>query len=161
MQICHPIPTCHLQAAAALWWRSFGIGPGVPAASAERGVVAIDADGGLAGVMGLRDADGGFMPVGRGLARILYRPAPPTADLVIDGIVAAPRRQGVGHALIAEAERITRRRGRCGLRAEVQLRNAAARAFYARLGFLEERRGRFGWPWSGRVVVLRKPLAAF
>lgn len=158
MQILCPIPDAILPRAGGLWWKHFG-GCGRPRGfRAGNGVVALSANG-VAGVMGLRDHEGGFAMAGPGLAALLFRPAPPTADLVIDGIVTQPRRQGTGRLLLAHAEAQARLRGRPGLRAEVAARNRGAVLFYRSQGFSEECRGRFGWPWTGMVLVLRKPVA--
>lgn len=164
MRICHPIPDQSLPDAARLWCARFSAGLGRRRARASHAIVALSAQGQVIGVAGLRDEAGGFLADGpkmgvMALAALLYRPAPPTGDLVIDGITAALRRRGVGRALIAKAGQIAHARGRAGLRAEVRLRNFDALAFYRALGFAEETRGRFGWPWSGVVVVLRRPLS--
>lgn len=158
LRICHPVPDSLVPVAAQMWWHEFGLGWRVPAVSAAHGVVALDPTSGIVGVMGLRDGKGGFVQGESRLAGLMFRPAPATADLVIDGIVVSKGRRGIGGALIAEAARIAWRQGRPGLRAEVRLANRAACAFYAGLGFTDETRGHFGWPWSGRVAVLRLPL---
>ena len=49
-----------------------------------RGLVALDGRDRVLGVMGLRDAQGGFWRQDGGWRDWLYRPAPPTGDLVID-----------------------------------------------------------------------------
>lgn len=158
MQILSPIPVDALSVAAALWWH--GIGPGwprgVPRVRASHGIVALRADGQVLGVAGLRDASGGFllrMPL---LARLAFRAAPGTADLVIDGIVVREPGRGIGRQLIARAEVAARRGGHPGLRVEVAASNRRARGFYRRLGFVESGRGRYGWPWSGEVLILRR-----
>lgn len=159
-----PIPDALLAEAAALWWR--GVGPGwprrPPPVRAAQGIVAqAEGDGRVLGVAGLRDGSGGFAaqtppPIG-----LMFRAAPPTADLVLDGIVARHPRQGIGRALVAAALARARETGHPGLRAEVEARNRAACAFYGRLGFQEVGRGRYGWPWSGQVLVLRRPVAGW
>ena len=156
MQILSPIPDPLLPAAGRLWWRHFG-NPliRVRGFSAANGAVALRGRQ-VAGVIGWRDHQGGFLQGGSGLVALLYRPAPPTADLVIDGIAVACPREGLGRALIARAEAEARTRQRLGLRAEVAARNAAALAFYGDLGFQEQGRGRFGWPWTGQVLLLGK-----
>ena len=146
--------------AGRLWRRHFGhIGLG--GCKAEKGAVAVSA-GQVQGVIGFRDHRGGFAQPGRGalvaLAEMLYRPAPSTADLVIAGIAVRRPRCGYGRALIAQAVTQAQLRGRAGLRAEVALRNRRALAFYRKLGFVEEGRGRYGWPWTGIVVILRRPV---
>ncbi|MFV0384177.1 GNAT family N-acetyltransferase [Paracoccus sp. (in: a-proteobacteria)] len=159
MQISDPIPAHILPEAAGLWCAAFADRRAARRARASHGIAAMRA-GRVAGVAGLRDETGGFLAEGRSVVGLLYRAAPPTADLVIDGIVVRDRRLGVGRALVEAAEQAARTRGRGGLRAEVRLKNRGALAFYRQLGFHEETRGRFGWPWSGVVVVLRKPLGA-
>ena len=42
--------------------------------------------------------------------------------------------------------------------AEVEIRNTRALAFYAAVGFAEIGRGSFGWPWSGPVALLHRPV---
>lgn len=146
--------------AGRLWRRHFGhIGLG--GFDAANGGVAVGA-GRVLGVIGFRDHRGGFAQPGRGvsaaLAGAIYRPAPATADLVIDGIAVRRPRCGHGRALMEAAVAQARARGRAGLRAEVALRNRGALAFYRKLGFVEEARGRYGWPWTGIVVILRRPV---
>jgi GNAT superfamily N-acetyltransferase len=160
VKIASPIPAGYLIPAAQLWWAAFAppLSPGPPLVRACHGIAAIDGAGRLGGVAGLRDAGGGFLAGLPLAARLLYRAAPATADLVIDGIVAARRGQGVGRALVENASHAARRSGHPGLRAEVEVRNHAGMAFYAALGFAEIGRGRFGWPWSGPVALLRRPV---
>ncbi|MDO5705884.1 MAG: GNAT family N-acetyltransferase [Paracoccus sp. (in: a-proteobacteria)] len=158
-----PIPDDLLPQAAAMWWAAFGraarpLWPGrVPEADGTRGLVAVDG-GRVVGVTGLRDAGGGFLQVSPDLLAPLFRAAPPTADLVIDGIMVDPmlRRGGVGCAMIGLAARLAAERGHSGLRAEVALRNDGAVAFWRAMGFAETARGRFGWPWGGQVLVMRR-----
>lgn len=160
MQIAHPIPDRHLADAARLWAGAFAppLGAGRPRLRACHGIAAIGANGHLGGVVGMRDHRGGFLADPPWLARILYRAAPPTADLVIDGIVVDDRRQGIGRALLDRAAQAASQAGRPSLRAEVEVRNTAAMAFYAATGFVEIGRGFFGWPWSGPVAILQRPV---
>lgn len=162
MQIFAPIPDPLRADAARLWWRSFGrdarlMGGRRSGIDHSRGAVAVRG-GRIAGVIGLRDGAGGFAPPSRGPLALIFRPAPPTADLVIDGICVdrAMRRTGTGAALIQSALAQARRAGRPGLRAEVAASNRAALAFYRKAGFVEIGRGRYGWPWVGQVVMLRR-----
>ncbi|MFN3525696.1 MAG: GNAT family N-acetyltransferase [Paracoccus sp. (in: a-proteobacteria)] len=159
MQILTPIPAALLPESFALWRSRFSpVGQG--RICPGHGIVAVDKAGRLAGVMGLRDAAGGFwQPLRRPGWMLLFRACPPTADLVIDGIVAARLRGGAGRALIAAGLAEAGRRGHPGLRAEVQTRNRAALNFYRALGFVEVARGRYGWPWGGTVAVMRLPVA--
>nr|WP_241865448.1 GNAT family N-acetyltransferase [Paracoccus salsus] len=155
----NPVPASLLPEAAALWWRGVWPGPWLrppPPMRASHGIAALDAAGGVAGIAGLRDAGGGFLVSMPWLARLAFRPAPPTTDLVIDGIVVRTVRRGTGRALIAAADAHARAHGHTGLRAEVEASNRVALAFYLRLGFVEMHRGRFGWPWSGQVLILRR-----
>lgn len=147
----------------------------------EAAVLALDPTkkglaGELVGMLGLRDAGGGFLALDRKVlqkvfgpsagallwqAGWLYRAAPQTADMVIDGIVVADgwRRQGVGARLIAQARQQALQRGYPGLRAEVAARNHAAVAFYAGLGFAPCGSCQMGWPWlrrrGGAVRIMR------
>ena len=160
MQITSPIPDRLLDDAARLWWAAFAppFSGTPPLARACHGIAAIGADGRLAGVAGLRDGQGGFLADSPWLARAFYRAAPPTADLVIDGIVVDGPRRGVGRALLDRAAQAARQAGHPGLRAEVEVRNTAALAFYAATGFVQVAQGRYGWPWSGLVAVLHRPV---
>ena len=120
------------------------------------GMVALDDTGGVAGVIGLRDAQGGFpaaTPLG---ARIAFRAAPATADLVVDGIVVRDARQGIGSALLRQALVRAASAGHPGLRAEVRVQNSGAMEFYRAMGFVPVAQGRFGWPWTGQVAILRR-----
>ncbi|MBK4216543.1 GNAT family N-acetyltransferase [Paracoccus caeni] len=159
MQIRSPIPEEHRDAAALLWWQSFGTGlrrRTPPEIRPAHGIAAIDRQGTLAGVMGLRDDQGGFLVARPSIIGLLYRPAPPTSDLVVDGIVSARPRQGAGRAMMTEGLDRARAAGRPGLRVEVQASNRTAIAFYASLGFVEIARGGYGWPWTGPVMVMRR-----
>lgn len=160
MQILTPVPDRHLRGAASLWGRHFAP-PGTLAPLRLRAchaIAAIGPDDRLHGVAGFRDECGGALAGLPWLARHLFRPAPPTGDLVIDGIAVASPRRGVGRALLDRAGRIARTAGRPGLRAEVEIRNAPAMEFHAAMGFVEIARGPFGWPWSGPVAILHKPV---
>ncbi|SCY79337.1 GNAT family N-acetyltransferase [Paracoccus tibetensis] len=160
VQIVSPIPAAHLPAAARLWWAHFGRARRPPPPMRpDHGIAALDAEGRVAGVLGLRDGSGGLLTDEAAAGwPWLYRAAPETADLVIDGVAVNRLRSGAGRALVQRASAEARRRGRPGLRAEVRLRNEAALAFWRSLGFVEVTRGRYGWPWSGRVVVMRLAL---
>lgn len=160
MQITTPIPDSHLGPAARLWERHFGppLGSGRLRLRACHAIAAIGEDGRLLGVAGFRDHDGGVLDQVPLLARHLFRAAPPTDDLVIDGIAVIMPRGGVGRALMDRAARIARGAGRPGLRSEVQAGNLSAMAFHAATGFSEIGRGRTGWPWSGPVAILRRPV---
>ncbi|MBC9247807.1 hypothetical protein H4P12_14090 [Paracoccus sp. 11-3] len=99
MQIASPIPAAYLTDATRMWWRSFGprrLQRRLPSVCPAHGVAAIDGRGELAGIMGLRDSDGGFLLTQSLAVRWLYRAAPPTGDLVIDGIVTRNRRAAPG-----------------------------------------------------------------
>lgn len=162
MRILTPIPDAHLPEAARLWWDSFGRaarpfgGPGQ--ADPARGVAALGDDGRVIGVLGLRDAGGGFFDLPPGWLDRLYRAAPATDDLVIDGVAVLPgaRRAGVGRALVSAASARARAMGRPGLRAEVLARNRAALGFWTALGFHLIGRGRAGWIWNGPILMLRQ-----
>lgn len=160
VQITSPIPDRLLDEAARLWWRAFAppVSAGMPPVRACHGIAAIGEGGRLAGIAGLRDGRGGFLADTPWLARAFYRAAPPTADLVMDGIVVDGPRRGVGRALLERAALVARQAGHSGLRAEVEVRNTAAMGFYAATGFAEIGRGAFGWPWSGPVAVLHRPV---
>lgn len=153
--VLHPIPEPLLGPAADLWRAHFGSSVWPRRVSAAHGLVALDATGAVTGVMGLRDGAGGFALGHPPTPGWLFRAAPPTADLVIDGLAVAGLRQGSGRALVAGAVRVALEAGRPGLRAEVRARNRVALAFYGALGFTPEGCGRYGLPWSGRIYLLR------
>lgn len=161
--IHHPVPADLLPAVAQMWWSAFAppfARAAAPAVRADHAIVEIDGRPGIAGVIGLRTGDGGFLRHVPVMARLLFRAAPPTSDLVIDGILARERRTGTGRRLIAAADMFARQGGYPALRAEVQAGNHEALAFYDALGFSSVGSGRFGWPWSGRIVILRREVAA-
>lgn len=118
-------------------------------------MVAVGPWGQVLGVIGLRDAKGGVAAGALPAPGWLFRPAPPTGDLIIDGLAVTDPRRGTGRALVAEALDRARRTRHPGLRAEVRARNHDALAFYGSLGFAEEGCGRYGLPWWGQVRVLR------
>lgn len=103
-------------------------------------------------------AGAGFWPTRPGWRGPSIARRRPTADLVMDGIVVDGPRRGVGRALLERAALVARQAGHSGLRAEVEVRNTAAMGFYAATGFAEIGRGAFGWPWSGPVAVLHRPV---
>jgi len=187
-RIAQGVPPALRRAAAALYWRHFGrqiLPVPVPArqgialvAAAMRpgqALVALSARGGLVGLVGLRDAGGGFLDPGPGsfvavwgraggrlrhLSTALYRPGQGTTDLVLDGLATHPhwRRQGVARALVRAAMAEARARGHHGLRVEVEARNHAALAAWRALGFQPLPRQRLGWPWTAPAHVLRLPV---
>lgn len=156
-----PIPEAFRAEAARVWWHAFGLYGlrwRVPQIRAGQGAMVVDDAGRVRGVIGLRDGSGGFLVRLPLLARWFYRAAPATGDLVIDGIVTLDRREGLGRRLVRAAADRARAGGHPGLRAEVRLGDAAAVHFWRRMGFLEIGRGRYGWPWSGTVMVMRRDL---
>jgi ribosomal protein S18 acetylase RimI-like enzyme len=52
-------------------------------------------------------------------------------------VAAEARRQGVGHSLVASVDAFVRQHGRPAYSVDTRVSNQAARAFYARLGFVE------------------------
>lgn len=159
-RILCPVPPAALADAGALWWQGFGTAwpMRAPAMRAGHGIVAMARDGAVLGVAGLRDATGGFPVRTPMIARLGFRPATPTADLVVDGIIVTIEGQGIGRDLIAAALVRAAATGHPGLRVEVAAGNHRARRFFAAQGFVETGRGRFGWPWSGQVVLMRRRL---
>lgn len=157
--------------AARLIWGGFGrqIAPGLGRRAGiarirrglqrERVIVALDASGGLAGLTGLRGAEGGVVTtdtaprfLGRTAERIAAAMAGQTNDLVLDCLIVTPawRRQGVAAVLIEAALIEAARRGYPGLRAEVARHNTQALRAYRRAGLS----GRYGW-LPGRRVLRR------
>lgn len=154
MQILYPIPQPLLTDAAALWRAHFGVAGWPRRVRAGHGIVAVDGRGVLVGVIGLRDASGGFARSDAPLPQWLFRAAPATGDLVIDGLAVTDPRHGMGRALVAAARVLAARRGHPGLRAEVRDVNRSALAFYEAVGFRHQTSGPFGLPWWGQVHVL-------
>lgn len=183
------VPEALRPAAAALYWRHFGaqILP-MPVAARhgvalirtamqpEQALVALSPAGDLLGILGLRDARGGFLdparhsfvavwgPAGgrlRHLSTALCRPGGTTGDLVLDGLAVPPRwrRQGIARALVGAAAELARSRGHAGLRAEVAADNHTALSAWRALGFVALHRQRQGWPWTAPAHVLRLALA--
>ncbi|MDP3859437.1 MAG: N-acetyltransferase [Stagnimonas sp.] len=71
---------------------------------------------------------------------VLLRRAGSSRTRIYSLVVApAARGQGLGEALVAAAERETRARGGTAVSLEVRTDNAAARALYAKRGYLETR----------------------
>lgn len=177
-------------AAARLYWRHFGwaicpfgLSPRQGAALTralmrpERALVLLGPAGGIIGMAGLRDAQGGFLELsppgyrqalGPWLGRLalatdlLHRSGAQTTDLVLDGVVVRRgwQRRGLARALVDAAEAEARRRGYPGLRAEVAAGNLGGRAAWQAMGFQPQGRGRLGWLWSAPAFVLRRPVPA-
>lgn len=82
-----------------------------------------------------------------------------TADVLTVGVVPAGRRRGIGTRLLYALLDEARRRGAAEVLLEVRVDNAAARALYAREGFVELGI-RPGYYDHGRVdgVVMRRQL---
>uniref|UniRef100_UPI0012E019C5 GNAT family N-acetyltransferase n=1 Tax=Paracoccus sp. PAMC 22219 TaxID=1569209 RepID=UPI0012E019C5 len=95
---------------------------------------------------------GGSARGGAGVAGWLFRAAPPTGDLVIDGLAVTDPRQGTGRALIEAGALVAARDGRPGLRAEVRARNRGALAFYDRVGFPSAAKAAMACPGGGRSI---------
>ncbi|MDS9467096.1 GNAT family N-acetyltransferase [Paracoccus sp. MBLB3053] len=175
-------------AAARLYWRSFGpaLQP-LPTATREgvalvamtmnreRALIALDRNGALVGIAGLRGARGGILSpsaadflatFGRYRGRLrhaaswLHRAGPETYDLILDGVAVRRhwRGRGVARALVAAAMEEARRLGHPALLVEVEARNLDALAAWQAMGFQSAGRQRLGWPWRARAHVLRKPL---
>jgi [ribosomal protein S18]-alanine N-acetyltransferase len=103
------------------------------------------------GVFGLIDRRGGLL-----LARVTVD----EAEVLTLGVLPEARRQGVACALLGEAEAIARSRGAIGLFLEVAPGNTAARALYARAGFIEIARRRRYYADGSDALVMRKDFAA-
>ncbi|WP_410218330.1 GNAT family N-acetyltransferase [Paracoccus sp. (in: a-proteobacteria)] len=153
-----PIPDGALEAAAGLWRAHFGICGWPARIRARHGMVAISG-GAVLGVIGLRDTEGGFPLRDLAAPRWLFRCAPETSDLVIDGLAVSRPRQGIATALVTSALGRAARQAHPGLRAEVRAQNPQALAFYRSLGFVEEGCGCYGLPWWGQIHILRRDAA--
>jgi GNAT superfamily N-acetyltransferase len=66
-------------------------------------------------------------------------PHPPRGVLYVDALATDPahRRQGVGRALLAEADRLAAEAGLAGIALDTGIENRAARALYERSGFTQ------------------------
>jgi ribosomal-protein-alanine N-acetyltransferase len=85
------------------------------------------------------------------------------AELLTVAVLPEARRQGLGRRLVADFLDEARRRGAAAAFLEVAAGNAAARALYARAGFVESgrRRGYYHGPGgSDDAVVMRRALDA-
>lgn len=65
-----------------------------------------------------------------------------SANARIYSVVVSPQARGlgIGNRLVESAEKATKREGRSAVTLEVRANNAAARALYAKRGYIEERR---------------------
>lgn len=196
IRIQHGLPPELTEAAARLYWLAFAgklgavMGPEPLAlrfiarvVQHDHAVVALTAEGRLAGVGGFRSAKGAF--VGGGLAdlravygwwgglwrqlclRLLNHDIEPRA-LVVDGLVVDTdwRGQGIGAALLAALAEAARRRGHAELRLDVVEENLRARALYAREGFAirgrqypQHARRLVRWLYAyNAVVIMARPV---
>lgn len=184
------VPPQALDQAAHLYWQNFGRQIMPLPVRRHRGeafvanalrlsnvLVALNAQGRVLGMAGLRDASGGMLdhcstrfvaawgPMGRPLhwAFGFYRAGGDTSDLIIDGIAVLRqfRGQGLARALIEAAAEHAHLRGYPGLCAEVQRGNHPATALYLSSGFQLSGESRIGWPWSGRAQIMRRPVPAY
>lgn len=96
------------------------------------------------------------------LWRSQYAPFREAGIAEINDLVVAERfrRQGIGLALMREAERQVQASGRSvvGLGCGTTAYYAAARRLYANLGYVPDGCGEQNTPW-GRIIYMTKPLA--
>jgi ribosomal-protein-alanine N-acetyltransferase len=103
----------------------------------------------LPGTFGLVDPEGGM---------VLARVAADEAEILALAVTPQARRQGRGTALLAAAEARAAGGGARVLYLEVADRNGAARALYARAGYVPAGRRRGYYRDGDDALVLRKPL---
>lgn len=137
----------------------------------DRAVAALDGAGGLVGLAGFNDADGGFIGGGwrelarvyglpggwlRNLAFAAFEQTPEAGQFLMDGVVVAPaaRGRGVGAGLVGMIEDEARARGYAAVRLDVVDANIRARALYERLGYRPA--GAISLGPVGRLVGLRR-----
>ena len=103
----------------------------------------------MPGVFGLLDPRGGML-----LARV----AADEAEVLTLAVEPSQRRRGIATALLGAALAEARMRGARAMLLEVSVRNAAARALYARAGFAEAgRRARY-YADGSDALILRAAL---
>lgn len=103
----------------------------------------------LPGTFGLVDPEGGM---------VLARVAADEAEILALAVIPPARRQGRGAALLAGAEARAAAGGARTMYLEVADRNGAARALYARAGYVPAGRRRGYYRDGDDALVLRKPL---
>ncbi|WP_284945837.1 GNAT family N-acetyltransferase [Acidisoma cladoniae] len=102
------------------------------------------------GVIGLLEPRGGLA---------LIRVTADEAELLTIAVTRSARRQGLGRALLTEAMRIASGLGAAAMFLEVGFRNAAARALYAEMGFVQVGNRRGYYANGEDALVLRAPLS--
>jgi [ribosomal protein S18]-alanine N-acetyltransferase len=101
------------------------------------------------GLIGYVEPNGGF---------ILARVAGDESEVLMLAVVPHLRRKGIGIALLRAAEEASRARGSVAMYLEVDTRNTAARALYARCGYCEVGHRRNYYEGKGDALVLRRIL---
>jgi ribosomal-protein-alanine N-acetyltransferase len=104
----------------------------------------------LAGTFGLLDPEGGM---------VLARVAADEAEILALAVIPQARRQGRGAALLAAAEQRAAAGGARVMYLEVAEHNGAARALYARAGYVPAGRRRGYYRDGSDALVMQKPLS--
>jgi len=104
----------------------------------------------LPGTFGLVDPEGGM---------VLARVAADEAEILALAVIPRARRQGRAAALLAAAEEQAAAGGARTMYLEVADHNGAARALYARAGYVPAGRRRGYYRDGSDALVLRKPLS--
>lgn len=94
------------------------------------------------------------------VAFILARQAADEAEIITIAVRPFAQRKGIAGKLVAEAARQLQSRGATRLFLEVAAGNAAARALYARAGFIEAGLRRTYYATGEDAIVMRKSLAS-
>jgi ribosomal-protein-alanine N-acetyltransferase len=110
----------------------------------------------IATLLGLPGAFGLHIP---GAGFVLARVAADEAEILTLAVIPAGRRRGRAGALLAGAMAGALLRGAAAMFLEVSDRNGAARALYARAGFVEAGRRRRYYADGSDALVLRRALA--
>ncbi len=135
--------TAHAEAMAAVHAAAAPDGEGWDAAAIARQLA-------LTGTFGLVDPGGGM---------VLARVAADEAEIMALAVIPEARRQGRGTALLAAAEERAGAGGALAMYLEVGEHNGAARALYARAGYVPVGRRRGYYRDGSDALVLKKPLS--
>jgi ribosomal-protein-alanine N-acetyltransferase len=97
---------------------------------------------------------------GRDAGYVMARALWGEAEILSIAVAEAARGRGVGAALLGHALAAAAAAGACDVHLEVSVANAAARALYARAGFVESGRRRRYYADGSDALTLRRTLPA-